>query len=457
MAKIEVQLDLIRKYNVPGPRYTSYPTAPHFNEQVTWETLLPHIKTNNTPAQSDTPLSLYFHLPFCRNLCWFCGCTNVITQDSGSSPRYFDYLRKELNMVAPLLNPNRKIIQLHFGGGSPTFSEPEEILKLGGWIHELFSFGDSYETSVEVDPRTATEAKIKAFAEIGTNRASIGIQDLTPEVQKAVHRLQPHELNLRTLEWLHAAGINSINVDLIYGLPLQSVSSFEKTLDEVLKMKPDRFAIFNYAHVPWLKKAQKALTPLSPEVKLDILKMTVEKLTGSGYTYIGMDHFALETDELSLAQRNKTLQRNFQGYSTHSGSDLYAFGMSSISQTDSAYWQNEKDLNEYYALLDAKKPVQRKGYLLSEDDKIRQQTIMRLMCDLELDYQVMSKLLSIDFTHYFAEELASLKEMQPDGLLSCDENGLKITDLGRLFIRNIVMHFDVYLKKDKQRQFSQTV
>jgi oxygen-independent coproporphyrinogen-3 oxidase len=360
-------------------------------------------------------------------------------------------------MIAPLLNPGRKIVQLHFGGGSPTFSQPEEILQLGSWIHKLFYFEKSFEASVEVDPRTATQAKIKAFAEIGVNRVSIGIQDLNPDVQKAVHRYQPHELNLRTLEWIHSVGIESFNVDLIYGLPLQTASSFEKTLDEILKIKPSRFAVFNYAHVPWLKKAQSALTPLPPEVKMDILKMTVEKLTDCGYTYIGMDHFALETDELSLAQRNKTLQRNFQGYSTHSGSDLYAFGMSSISQTDSVYWQNEKDLKEYYTLLDEKKPVQRKGYLLSDDDKIRQKTIMRLMCDLELNYQAMSNLLAIDFTRYFSEELACLEKMQSDGLLVCNEEGIKVTDLGRLFIRNIVMHFDVYLKKDSQRRFSQTV
>jgi len=457
MAKIEVQLDLIRKYNVPGPRYTSYPTAPHFDENISWDMLIPYIKANNAPSQSDVPVSLYFHLPFCKSLCWFCGCTNVISLDSSCSARYFQYLRKELDMIAPLLNPKRKIVQLHFGGGSPTFSEPEEILQLGSWIHKLFSFEKSYEASVEVDPRTATEAKIKAFAEIGVNRVSIGIQDLNPDVQKAVHRYQPHELNLRTLEWIHSVGIESFNVDLIYGLPLQTASSFEKTLDEILKIKPSRFAVFNYAHVPWLKKAQSALTPLPPEVKMDILKMTVEKLTDCGYTYIGMDHFALETDELSLAQRNKTLQRNFQGYSTHSGSDLYAFGMSSISQTDSVYWQNEKDLIEYYTLLDEKKPVQRKGYLLSDDDKIRQKTIMRLMCDLELNYKAMSNLLAIDFKRYFSEELASLEKMQSDGLLVCNEEGIKVTDLGRLFIRNIVMHFDVYLKKDSQRRFSQTV
>ncbi len=457
MAKIEVQLDLIRKYNVPGPRYTSYPTAPHFDENISWDMLIPHIKANNAPSQSDVPVSLYFHLPFCKSLCWFCGCTNVISLDSSCSTRYFQYLRKELDMIAPLLNPARKIVQLHFGGGSPTFSQPEDILQLGTWIHKLFSFEKSYEASVEVDPRTATQANIKAFAEIGVNRVSIGIQDLDPDVQKAVHRFQPLELNLRTLEWVHSAGIESFNVDLIYGLPMQSAASFEKTLDEILKIKPSRFAVFNYAHVPWLKKAQNALTPLPPDVKMDILKMTVEKLTDSGYTYIGMDHFALETDELSLAQRNKTLRRNFQGYSTHSGSDLYAFGMSSISQSDSVYWQNEKDLKEYYTLLDENKPVQRKGYLLSEDDKIRQKTIMRLMCDLELNFQAMSKLLSIDFAHYFAEELACLEKMQSDGLLICNDEGIKVTDLGRLFIRNIVMHFDVYLKKDKQRQFSQTV
>jgi len=455
MPKLEVNLDLIRKYDVPGPRYTSYPTAPHFSEEINWDKIVPMIRSNN--SDSDKPLSLYFHLPFCRSLCWFCGCTNVITQDPGSSKLYLKYLRKELDLVTPLMDPKRKAVQLHFGGGSPSFLSAEEILTLGGWIHHHFPFAETYEAGVEVDPRTVTEEKMKAFASVGFNRISIGIQDLDPDVQQTIHRVQPHEMNLRTLDWARSNGIQSVNVDLIYGLPHQTTAGFEHTLDEILKMRPDRFAVFNYAHVPWLKKAQAVLTPLLPERKMDLLKMTIEKLTSSGYTYIGMDHFALENDELAQAQKNKTLQRNFQGYSTHAGSDIYAFGMSSISQTDSAYWQNEKDLKQYYSLLDADHPVQRKGYILSEDDKIRHQTIMRLMCDLELDYAEMSRKLGIDFESYFAEELSSLQDMETDQLICRDKNGFKVTDTGRLLIRNIAMKFDVYLKTDKQRKYSRTV
>ena len=235
MPKLEVNLDLIRKYDVPGPRYTSYPTAPHFSEEINWDKIVPMIRSNN--SDSDKPLSLYFHLPFCRSLCWFCGCTNVITQDPGSSKLYLKYLRKELDLVTPLMNPKRKAVQLHFGGGSPSFLSAEEILTLGGWIHHHFPFAETYEAGVEVDPRTVTEEKMKAFASVGFNRISIGIQDLDPDVQQTIHRVQPHEMNLRTLDWARSNGIHSVNVDLIYGLPHQTTAGFEHTLDEILKMR----------------------------------------------------------------------------------------------------------------------------------------------------------------------------------------------------------------------------
>jgi len=456
MPRLDVNLDLVRKYNVPGPRYTSYPTAPHFSETIGWEDVKNQIVINNETKCRD--LSLYFHLPFCKSLCWFCGCTNVITQDQSRSARYLDYLHLEWERVIPLINHNRKVAQWHLGGGSPTFLLPDEIKRLAEMVRSQFDFANGYEASVEIDPRTLTEEKMRAFTESGFNRISIGIQDLNPLVQQAVHRIQPNELNLQALEWAHSFGIKSINVDLIYGLPFQTVTSFEKTLDEILKLKPNRFAIFNYAHVPWIKKAQNALTPIPAEEKLAILKMMIEKLTDCGYIYIGMDHFALEDDELAIAQRNKTLQRNFQGYSTHAKTDIYAFGMSSISQTDSAYWQNEKDLKNYYELLDTNQPTQRKGYILTDDDKIRHETIMRLMCDLSFDYAEMSNRLQVPFTEYFSEELSGLDDLEKDGLLTRCDNGLKVSDLGRLFIRNIAMRFDAYLKQDQLKtRFSKTV
>jgi oxygen-independent coproporphyrinogen-3 oxidase len=455
MAKLDVDLELILKYNVPGPRYTSYPTAPHFTDAVQWPVLEEKIRENN---QTERELSLYFHLPFCRALCWFCGCTSIITQRQDQSARYLEYLKKEMDLIVPMLNPRRRVGQLHFGGGTPTFLLPDEIRVLGEWIHRHYTLAPGVEAGVEIDPRGLTRDHLRALREAGFNRASVGIQDHDPSVQKAVHRIQPRELNQTVVAWVREAGFQSLNIDLVYGLPHQTVASFDRTLEEVLEWQPDRFAIFNYAHVPWMKRAQRVFKVLpSPEEKLGLLKLSIEKLTSRGYVYIGMDHFALETDELAVAQKTKTLQRNFQGYSTHGGADIYAFGMSSISQTDTAYWQNHKELPAYYAALDAGRPPQTKGFLLSKDDQIRRQTIMRLMCDLELDYAHMSQLLGIDFARYFALELASLDDLEADGLLCRNENGLTATDLGRLLIRNVAMRFDAYLPQETERKFSRTI
>jgi oxygen-independent coproporphyrinogen-3 oxidase len=455
MRTLHVDLDLVKKYNVPGPRYTSYPPATHFTEQISEKELLPKIRANN---ETERDLSLYFHLPFCQSLCWFCGCTTVITTRQGQSATYLEYLRKELALLKPLLNP--KVVQLHFGGGTPTFLTPDEIRALGKMIHSQFVVARDAESGVEIDPRRLTRDHLTALREIGFNRASIGVQDNSPLVQKAVHRIQPYALTKRVVDWIRAAGFSSLNIDLIYGLPHQTPASFERTLDEVLDLKPDRFAVFNYAHVPWIKPAQKILEGgalPSPEIKLELLKLTIEKLTSEGYLYIGMDHFARADDELAVAQRQKSLQRNFQGYSTRGGADIYALGMSSISQADGFYWQNLKELPRYYAALDEGKLPLAKGYILTADDQIRQQTIMRLMCDLELDYAAMSKLLELDFAHYFASELDSLDDMEADGLVLKTPAALIVTDLGRLFIRNIAMCFDRYTSSRKEARFSKTI
>jgi oxygen-independent coproporphyrinogen III oxidase len=455
MGKLEVDLALVDKYNVPGPRYTSYPTAPQFSEAVTWDRVEPKVRENNA---TERELSLYFHLPFCQSLCWFCGCTTVITHEQGKSAAYVEYLKKEVGMMAPRLHPGRRVGQMHFGGGTPTFLLPDEIRAVGGLIHDHFKFGPNPEAGVEIDPRGVTREHLKALREVGFNRASMGVQDNDPAVQKAVHRIQPLALTARVVEWIREEGFISLNIDLIYGLPYQTVASFEKTLDEILMLKPDRFAIFNYAHVPWLKKSQRVFKTLpTPEVKLGLLKLSIEKLTSSGYVYIGMDHFARETDELAVAQRAKSLQRNFQGYSTHGGADIYAFGMSSISQTDTVYWQNQKELPRYYGALDAVLAPLAKGYVLTRDDQIRRQTIMRLMCDLELDYGALSQRLGEDFAAYFARELASLVDLEADGLLEKTAAGLKVTGTGRLLIRNIAMRFDAYLPAEKERRFSKTI
>lgn len=457
MSMLKVDLDLVKKYNVPGPRYTSYPPATHFTDKLPDDVLLEKIRANN---ETDHDLSLYFHLPFCYSLCWYCGCTTVITTDQQKSALYIGYLEREMELLKPLLNPRRKVVQLHFGGGTPTFSMPDQIRRLGGMIHSRFTFSPDYEAGVETDPRRLTRDHLVALREIGFNRASMGVQDNDPAVQKAVHRIQPFDMTKQAVGWLRELGFHSVNIDLIYGLPLQTPASFAKTLDEILSLKPDRFAVFNYAHVPWMKPAQKILKPEllpSPETKLELLKMTIERLTSAGYVYIGMDHFALADDELAIAQRQKTLQRNFQGYSTRGGADIYAFGMSSISQAQDVYWQNHKELPDYYHCLDEEKLPQQRGYIMTAEDKLRRVTIMRLMCDLGLDYATISKLLGIHFKEHFAAEIESLDDMEADGLLLKTPEGIVVTDLGRLLIRNIAMRFDAYAATRKENRFSRTI
>ena len=457
MSALEVDLDLIKKYNVPGPRYTSYPPATKFTDKISPETHLEKIRANNRTGRD---LSLYFHLPFCQSLCWFCGCTTVITTDQKKSGDYIKYLEREMDLMKPLLNPKRKAVQLHFGGGTPTFSKPDEIRRLGDMIRSRFTFAPDIEAGVEMDPRRLTRDHVVALRETGFNRASLGVQDDDPVVQKAVHRIQPFEMTKQTVEWIRDAGFQSVNIDLIYGLPYQTPKSFKKTLDEILSLKPDRFAVFNYAHVPWIRPGQKIFkedTFPSPETKLELLKLTIERLTSEGYVYIGMDHFARAQDELAVAQKQKTLQRNFQGYSTRGGADIYAFGMSSISQTDDFYWQNQKALPDYCAALDSERLPLHRGYVMTGEDKLRRTTIMRLMCDLGLDYAAMSKLLGIGFQEHFAEELIALDDMEADGLLLKTATGLSVTDLGRLLIRNIAMRFDATLAPAGERKFSKTI
>jgi oxygen-independent coproporphyrinogen-3 oxidase len=447
----------VRKYSVPGPRYTSYPPATQFTDQLQLPTLLEALRANN---EKPGDLSLYFHLPFCQTLCWFCGCTTVITTQQGQSATYLRYLEKELELVKALLHSGRKVVQLHFGGGTPTFLLPDEIRALGGMIRDRFQFAADAETGVEVDPRRLTLDHVRALREAGFNRASMGVQDNNPVVQAAVHRIQPFDQTRQVIDWLRDEGFKSLNIDLIYGLPHQTPASFEKTLDEILELRPDRFAVFNYAHVPWIKPAQRIFdeaTLPTADTRLQLLKLTIERLTSAGYAYIGMDHFALETDELAVAQRNHTLQRNFQGYSTRGGADIYAFGMSSISQAEGVYWQNEKELPVYYQRLDEGRLPMARGYVLTAEDRLRRQVIMRLMCDLELDFAAMSERLGIDFAEHFARELDSMADVEADGLIERTTNGLRVTDLGRLLIRNLAMRFDAYLPAVQERRVSKTI
>jgi oxygen-independent coproporphyrinogen III oxidase len=454
---LEVNLDLVKKYSKPGPRYTSYPTAPHFSTEFTDSDWVKEIKLNNKNA--DRPLSFYFHIPFCHSLCYYCGCTTTITRDYKQSQTYLEYLIREMELIKPLLHSQREIVQLHWGGGSPSYLQPEDILKLSDEISRRFSFSKNAELGVELDPRRLTLEHIQAFRQAGFNRASLGIQDFDPAVQKAVNRINPLEMVQEAVKWIRENGFQSLNLDLIFGLPLQTPDSFQKTLEASLKLNPDRFAIFNFAWVPWMKPHQKLIreTDLpTPEIKLAMLKMIVETLTAAGYVYIGMDHFAKKDDELTLAQKNKTLQRNFQGYSTWAGTDIYGFGMSAISQTEWAYSQNLKETQQYYKRLDAERFPVKRGLRLTDEDQLRRQIITHLMCNLELDFSVMDTQLGESFSRRFQNELNRLPEFADDGLLEILPDKIIITEAGRLFIRNIAMVFDAYLKNNEQR-FSKTI
>jgi oxygen-independent coproporphyrinogen-3 oxidase len=458
MKPLNVNLDLVRKYNQPGPRYTSYPTAPQFTEDFDRTRLAREIEENN---RTDRPLSLYFHLPFCETLCWFCGCTTITTKDQLRTAPYLAHLEKELEIMAAQINPRRRVTQMHFGGGTPNFFSPAEIRRIGAMIAKHFTFAPGAEVGIEFDPRRLTYEHVVAFRELGGNRASLGIQDFNPAVQEAVNRIQPEEVTAQAIKWMRDAGFESINVDLIYGLPLQTVESFADTIRRSLAYSPDRYAVFSYAHVPWMKGGQRVIKEADlpdPDTKLQMLKGTIESLTRSGYAYIGMDHFAKENDELTLAQRAGTLQRNFQGYSTHGGADIYAFGMSSISQTDQHYRQNHKSLPGYYGLLDKGELPTAKAFFLSDDDRIRRDVIMRLMCDHALDFDAAGARVGVDFRTYFAPEIERLSgEPVEDGLIEMDASGLRCTDAGRLLIRNLAMHFDKYLKAGAPARYSKTV
>ncbi len=445
--------ELIAKYNRPGPRYTSYPPATHFSPEVSKDKLLDEVRAGTGP------LSLYLHLPFCESQCWFCGCHTITTTNHARADAYLDDLEKELALFYPLLKPGRQAAQLHFGGGTPNFFTPAQLDRLSGLLEENFTFEAQAECSVELDPRRLTREHVAAFARMGMRRASFGVQDCDPQVQAAIHRIQPPETNRRCVEFLREAGFSSLNIDLIYGLPRQSPESFKQTLDEVLALEPERFAIFNYAHVPWIKPAQKILEKAglpSPQTKLALLRLIVETLTAAGYVYIGMDHFARADDELAEAQRAGTLQRNFQGYSTRAGLEICGFGLSSISQTEGSYRQNVKALADYSARLTGGHLPLERGYLLTNEDRLRREVITRLMCDMALNFATFEERWGINFEEKFAPALAQLTDMAQDGLLTLSAEGLSVTETGRFFIRNLAMCFDATLKPSENR-YSKTV
>ena len=455
-----IDFDVLKRFNQQGPRYTSYPTAPMFSPEFTNDDFRNEIVDTN--QDNDRPLSLYFHFPFCAKLCYFCGCTMRVTHDRKLITQYNDYIKKEIDLIAPLVSKRRKVVQMHWGGGTPSYLLPDEIRDVGNYIKERFDLADDIEASVEIDPRNMVRDHIEAFAEIGFNRTSFGVQDFNLQVQQAINRVQSEEITRQVVIWAREFGFQSVNLDLIYGLPYQTLDTFAETVDKVIDISPDRVAVFNYAHVPWLKKHQAVMNQdamPSPDQRLAILEMTSEKLAGEGYEYIGMDHFAKPTDELAIAQKEGTLYRNFQGYSTKAGADLYAFGMSAISQFENIYAQNEKDFKAYYAAVDAGEPATRVGYRMTTDDHIRKETIMQLMCDLVIDKRDIEKKFGIDFEEYFRSDIPKLDQFITEGLVANEPDKIRVVGSGILIIRNIAMCFDAYLEEMMRTRpvFSKTV
>lgn len=456
----EIDLTKFKKYDKPGPRYTSYPTAPQFNESFTHEDYLDEIVKTNY-GQNLPDLSLYFHIPYCDTLCYFCGCNMIITRNRDRIKEYNSYVKKEIDLLRQYLLPDRQVSQHHWGGGTPTHLNPDEINDLASYINKSFNFKSDSENSCEIDPRELTKAHLEALRINGFNRISMGVQDFNEKVQKAVNRIQPEDITRQAVQWIRELKFHSLNLDLIYGLPFQTIEDFEITVNKIIDINPDRIAVFNYAHVPWMKKHMALIHPEdipAPEAKLEILKMTIEKLTSAGYEFIGMDHFAKPDDELSVAMREKKLYRNFQGYSTNAGADLYAMGITSISQLKNIYAQNYKTEKEYYNAIDNGILPTTKGYQLNDDDHIRREVIMKLMCNFELNFREIENEFNIDFKKYFAWGLNNLAEMKKDDLLDIDDHSIKVKDMGRMLIRNIAMNFDGYIeRKEDKAKYSRTV
>ena len=447
------------KYSKPGPRYTSYPTALEFNDNFKYNEYIKSLESQDKKR----PLSLYFHLPFCRNACYFCGCNVVFTSKEEKKVRYIDYLRRELKILSAHLDMSREVIQLHFGGGTPTFFSASQLDEIITMIKSHFpNFVKDAEVSCEIDPRHIDDAQMKVMSDAGFNRVSFGIQDFDEKVQVAVHRVQPYEITKTAMELARKYNMVSVNVDLIYGLPYQNLHTFKETLALSLTLNADRYAVFNYAHVPWLKKTMRKIdetTLPTPEEKLHIMQYTIDFLTSHGYKMIGMDHFAKPEDELFKAIEKGELHRNFQGYTTKGGADLIGVGLTSIGEGINYYAQNFKDMEEYEMAIDAGKLPFERGVLLNEDDMIRQYVIMELMSNFKRDIKRFEKEFNIDFKTYFADAVEALKPFEEDGLLKIDDEHIVCSETGTLLIRNIAMPFDAYMKKHatSQKTFSKTV
>lgn len=454
-------IKMITKYDKAGPRYTSYPTAPMFHTAINADV---YEKTLKDVARSASPLSLYIHIPFCNTICYYCGCNKIVTKKYDRAHPYLELLIKEIDMVADAMGETKRpVTQLHFGGGTPTFLNDAQMRQLTDHLHKRFHFvpNEQGEYGIEMDPRECSESTVKVLRECGFNRMSMGVQDFDPVVQKAVNRIQSKEETLRVLNDARNNGFTSMNIDLMYGLPHQTVETFNQTLDTIIEFSPDRIALFNYAHLPKMFMPQRRIDEAAipaPQVKLDILEHSIGKLLDAGYVFVGMDHFAKPDDEMAIAQREGHLYRNFQGYSTHADCDLIGLGLTSIGYVGGNFFQNAKEMDDYESDIQGNHFSVFRGYQLTQEDHLRRHVIMRLMCDFSLDYKTFENEYTINFKEHFADALADMQVMQEDQLISLNDDGMEVLTAGRLLIRNIAMAFDEHLRnKESETKFSKVI
>jgi len=459
---VKFNSELIRRYDVAGPRYTSYPTAVQFMEGFDADAYVRYTTGSNNEL-IPKPLSLYVHLPFCHSLCYYCGCMKKVTRHEEQGARYLELLASEVEMHGRLFDHDREVTQLHFGGGTPTYHTDEQLGRLVAQLgrHFALSEADDREFSIEVDPRTITHERLAHLAGMGFNRISLGVQDIEPRVQEAVNRIQDPEATLAMVEESRRLGFNSVSIDLIYGLPLQTVDSFSRTIDTVVAARPDRLAVYNYAHLPHIFRAQRMIDAAdipSPETKLQLMELTIDKLTALGYVYIGMDHFALPEDELTIAQREGGLQRNFQGYSTRRECDLVGLGVSAIGKVGDCYAQNLKEIPTWQSTVsEGKLPIWR-GIGLTTEDRLRRGVIESIMCHGEVKFQKFEANFAIDFHDHFVYELTQLEQFETDGLIEMGKDEFTATPEGRLLLRAIAMVFDEYLQQaQSEPKFSRVI
>jgi oxygen-independent coproporphyrinogen III oxidase len=453
---VNFDVNLIKKYDTPTPRYTSYPPATELSESFTQQDFRDAISASN---ERQSPLSLYFHIPFCQSPCYFCGCNVVISNNKDIAIPYLEYLVRDIKQTASLLDTSRKVSQIHWGGGTPNYLNTTQVEHLLKNITSNFNVDSDAEISIEVNPRHVNKDYIFFLRDIGFNRISFGIQDFNPQVQAAVNRVQSEEMLFNVMEWIRNAEFESVNVDLIYGLPYQTLHSFQKTVQKTIELDPDRIAVFNFAYVPWVKPVQKNIsqeTLPTPQEKLDIIQMTIDELTNNQYLFIGMDHFAKFDDELAIAQQNGTLWRNFQGYTTNAQAELIGFGATSISMLQEAYAQNHKKLKDYYQAIDAGVLPICKGFTLNQDDMIRRDVIMCIMAGGRLQKEDIEAKYGIGFDDYFSAELRTLEFLEADGLVNLSLKQINITEIGRLLVRNIAVIFDNRSPKREQK-FSRAI